>query len=1085
MFFQSPRPFGQHSTSYRSMSNNIYSSSSMTDLQVPGPKSGRASAPPTSFASVYEDSHFGPLRSPTDHTYISNTNSEQMRISEESRFIEVIKNVEGDRSNIVSSAETSGLVSKNYEKRKTTSLHDSTNLGGTSGHSLNIFQPEVPIPISKSNIFQVQDRNVNQQPPSRVRQTQSREPQAKQTLQNLSPYHKEYHRSITSDQSNRFRSGSAVPFTEHVPKSLVIQSQRVPIYRTGGYANVQSKDEHGGFSEARVRNADKFNISQVPSNEQQQQQKPVAYQQLERCRNYATLHHVAPPKMGPFQRRTSDPSLLKINGNDLPENIAMFNVAKGVRAELEQDLKFRKKADILASRAATESVTSAFSPVPFNEQPKQSPSLQQMKNFFEKGVQQFHNVLGIERSPPVPSAKPFNVEHVRSIFRTNNTVRTESPPVATSVETEAKQDSSLSEKTTKSVIKTHETEDGISHAKLEDIQISGINSGTIIKNTESIGNAGKLIEQNTCSITEANKKYMQAKPTVFVINKPAITTVSDKSPETWKEVAVLQEQPTASQDIAILEKDYNSLVNLATSRRLNNPFPVDDTASISGSGKTQNTSSPPGILMKDGNSIRSANDLGMKTPKKVAFQCDTDNVNFTKNESKEYKTSAETPPSVVQYDDAVDEPLQKLLRLSTDIGGDLQIVGSKLSTLFAEQRNFIWLAAGQKELSANELQAQLQPLVKLMEDLSTFKESKRNTPFFNHISAASEGIQALGWLTVKPTPAPFIKDMSEASMFFVNRVLKEHKNDKMHTEWVKSWSDVLNALQKYVRQVHTTGLVWNSCPGTKPPTSIKQDSSSSTSSGNAPRPPPPVLPPDLFSAVPSGTKVTTDKSDRTALFAEINAGEEITKRLKKVTPDMQTHKNPELRSQPKEVLAATKNEGTTLATTANTSPIKKQEDKEPKMWLNNGKQWNVDYYKNNKNVIVEVKDMKQTVYIFKCENSVIQIKGKVNSITLDSCKKTSVVFDNLLSQFEVINCQSVQIQTLGAMPTLSIQKTDGCQVYLSKSAINAEIITSKSSEMNVLVPGAEDGDFVEFAVPEQFKTVYDGKKLNTTVSDIC
>ncbi|VDO76916.1 unnamed protein product, partial [Onchocerca flexuosa] len=85
--------------------------------------------------------------------------------------------------------------------------------------------------------------------------------------------------------------------------------------------------------------------------------------------------------------------------------------------------------------------------------------------------------------------------------------------------------------------------------------------------------------------------------------------------------------------------------------------------------------------------------------------------------------------------------------------------------------------------------------------------------------------------------------MSEASMFFVNRVLKEHKDDKKHTEWAKSWSDILNALQKYVRQVHTTGLVWNSCPGTKPSTSIKQVSSSSASSGNAPPPPPPLLPP--------------------------------------------------------------------------------------------------------------------------------------------------------------------------------------------------------------------------------------------------
>lgn len=57
--------------------------------------------------------------------------------------------------------------------------------------------------------------------------------------------------------------------------------------------------------------------------------------------------------------------------------------------------------------------------------------------------------------------------------------------------------------------------------------------------------------------------------------------------------------------------------------------------------------------------------------------------------------------------------------------------------------------------------------------------------------------------------------------------------------------------------------------------------------------------------------------------------------------------------------------------------------------------------------MVEIKDMKQTVYVFRCENAVIQIKGKVNSVTVDGCKKTSVVFDNLLSQVEVINSQSV------------------------------------------------------------------------------
>lgn len=46
------------------------------------------------------------------------------------------------------------------------------------------------------------------------------------------------------------------------------------------------------------------------------------------------------------------------------------------------------------------------------------------------------------------------------------------------------------------------------------------------------------------------------------------------------------------------------------------------------------------------------------------------------------------------------------------------------------------------------------------------------------------------------------------------------------------------------------------------------------------------------------------------------------------------------------------------------------------------------------------------------------------------------------------------------MPTVSIQKTDGCQVYLSKESLDTEIVTSKSSEMNVLVPTGEGGDFV-------------------------
>ena len=43
-------------------------------------------------------------------------------------------------------------------------------------------------------------------------------------------------------------------------------------------------------------------------------------------------------------------------------------------------------------------------------------------------------------------------------------------------------------------------------------------------------------------------------------------------------------------------------------------------------------------------------------------------------------------------------------------------------------------------------------------------------------------------------------------------------------------------------------------------------------------------------------------------------------------------------------------------------------------------------------------------------------------------------------------------------PTISVEKTDGCQMYLSKG-LTPEIITAKSSEMNVIIPTDND-DYV-------------------------
>lgn len=72
-------------------------------------------------------------------------------------------------------------------------------------------------------------------------------------------------------------------------------------------------------------------------------------------------------------------------------------------------------------------------------------------------------------------------------------------------------------------------------------------------------------------------------------------------------------------------------------------------------------------------------------------------------------------------------------------------------------------------------------------------------------------------------------------------------------------------------------------------------------------------------------------------------------------------------------------------------------------------------------------------------------------------------------------------------PSVAIDKTDGIVVGLAWPCRDAQIVTSKSSEMNVTFPvsEAEDADWVELPIPEQFVTKIgkDGK-LSSSVSEL-
>ncbi|KAB0379178.1 hypothetical protein FD755_006962 [Muntiacus reevesi] len=382
---------------------------------------------------------------------------------------------------------------------------------------------------------------------------------------------------------------------------------------------------------------------------------------------------------------------------------------------------------------------------------------------------------------------------------------------------------------------------------------------------------------------------------------------------------------------------------------------------------------------------------------------------------------AGTTPYVQAFDSLLAGPVAEYLKISKDIGGDVQKHAEMVHTGLKLERALLVTASQCQQPAGNKLSDLLAPISDQIQEVVTFREKNRGSKLFSHLSAVSESIQALGWLAVAPRPGPYVKEMNDAAMFYTKRVLKEYKGvDKKHVDWAKAYLSIWTELQAYIKEFHTTGLAWSR---TGPVAKELSGLPSGPSAGSGPPPshPGPPSPPS-------------------------------------------PHHGPKPFSAPKP------------------DPPKPVTKKEPALLELEGKKWRVENQENVSSLVIEDTELKQVAYIFKCVNSTLQIKGKINSITVDNCKKLRLVFDDV-GIVEIINSKDVKVQVMGKVPTISINKTDGCHVYLSKNSLDCEIVSAKSSEMNVLIP-TEGSDFNEFPVPEQFKTLWNGQKLVTTVTEI-
>jgi len=433
-------------------------------------------------------------------------------------------------------------------------------------------------------------------------------------------------------------------------------------------------------------------------------------------------------------------------------------------------------------------------------------------------------------------------------------------------------------------------------------------------------------------------------------------------------------------------------------------------------------------------------------------------------------------PAAQDYDGLISQFITPYLEQSKKFGDVVQQQADLVLKAIEEQRKLISVASKAKKPDDSTLQSLIKPCSDLMGKIVEIREKNRAHKLFNNLSAISEGISALGWVVVSPAPAPFVNEARGSSEFYSNRILKEFKGkDQLQCDWVTSWNGFLKELAPYIKKHHTTGLTWNPRGG-----DAKELASVTASSAPAPAapsagpagpagPPPPPPASSLMGDAPTDSK----KANTGALFAELNKGEGVTSGLKKVTADMKT-KNRDPNEKSAVVPASSQPKSTPKPAQAG------QKVGTPRIALV-GNKWIVEWQINNKEIIISDTEPRHTVYIYKCEGSVVQVKGKVNALTIDSCKKTGVAFDQAIATCEVVNSNSIDVQCTASVPSYAIDKCSGVQLYLSEQGLNSEIVSSKVDAFNVILPPLNPADDpLELSVPEQYKTVK-GRTLHTEI----
>jgi len=374
----------------------------------------------------------------------------------------------------------------------------------------------------------------------------------------------------------------------------------------------------------------------------------------------------------------------------------------------------------------------------------------------------------------------------------------------------------------------------------------------------------------------------------------------------------------------------------------------------------------------------------------------------------------------------------------------------------------------------------------------------------NHAAGAADAAPAFAWVNLEGGPLETITAAREGCDFFLNKVRKQSKDesDPRHMAFANLIRDGLIAMHDFAKEHFKMGLAWNGKGADVGAFLGGAAAASSPAAGGAGAAPKPATPaaaaPAAAAAVAKPAAAATPAGGDPAalqsqLFAQLSSIDQSSGRtagLRHVTKDMKSKAG----EAPAVVPAA--GAGAAAKPAAVAVVAKGRDDGIPsgtaRLELVD-KRYYVEF-QQTKGAQIHVPaeggkplTIAHEVYIYACKDVAVFLDAKCKGVRMDKCSNVTVIIESVLSGVEVVNSKRIKMQVKQSMPSVAIDKTDGIVVGLSWPARDAQIVTSKSSEMNVTFPVSEDADaeWVEMPIPEQFVTkVTKENKLLSSVSEL-